>query len=109
MNIADLDKLKDIQAYIWDKNKERGFSEDTPERKLLMLMEESGELAKAIRKSIGMGFSDSTKITDLKEELADVQIILLGLASTLDIDMLEAIREKEQKNSKRSWSSRETL
>ncbi|HEY2003809.1 MAG TPA: MazG nucleotide pyrophosphohydrolase domain-containing protein [Candidatus Saccharimonadia bacterium] len=104
MNIAEIDNLKDIQTYIWDKNKERGFSEEAPERKLLMLMEESGELAKAVRKSIGMGFSDSTKTTDVKEELADVQIILLGLASTLNIDMLEAVREKEQKNSKRSWS-----
>jgi NTP pyrophosphatase (non-canonical NTP hydrolase) len=104
MNIADINTLKDIQNYIWEKNKERGFSQEAPERKLLMLMEESGELAKAIRKTIGMGFSDSTKITDIKEELADVQIILLGLASTLNIDMLEAIREKERKNSKRSWS-----
>lgn len=68
-----------------------------------MLMEESGELAKATRQAIGMGFSKTTATTDIKEELADVQIILLGLASTVGVDMLEAVREKEKKNSERSW------
>lgn len=105
MNIEDIDSLQQIQEYIWEKNKERGFSNELPERKLLMLMEESGELAKAIRKTIGMGFSKNTVTTDVREELADVQIILLGLASTLDIDMLEAVREKELKNCSRSWTA----
>lgn len=103
MNIIDVDSLQEIQRYIWQKNVDRGFSEEPPEKKLVMLMEESGELAKAIRQTIGMGFSKTTSMTDIKEELADVQIILLGLASTLGIDMLEAVREKEAKNSKRTW------
>jgi NTP pyrophosphatase (non-canonical NTP hydrolase) len=103
MNIPDNDSLQELQKYIWQKNIDRGFSEEAPEKKLLMLMEESGELAKAIRKTIGMGFSDTTVTTDIKEELADVQIILLGLASTMGIDMLEAVREKEAKNSTRTW------
>lgn len=103
MNITDTDSLQKIQEYIWQMNKDRGFSSEPPERKLLMLMEESGELAKAIRQAIGMGFSETTKMTDIKEELADVQIILLGLASTLGIDMLEAVRDKEAKNAQRKW------
>lgn len=103
MNITDSDSLQEIQKYIWQKNIDRGFSEEAPEKKLVMLMEESGELAKAIRQTIGMGFSETTKMTDIKEELADVQIILLGLASTMNIDMLEAVHQKEAKNSKRSW------
>lgn len=104
MDISETDSLRKIQEYIWQKNKERGFSGEAPEKKLIMLMEESGELAKAIRQTIGMGFSKDTKMTDIKEELADVQIILLGLASTLDIDMLDAMPEKEKKNSKRTWA-----
>ncbi len=104
MNITDTDSLQEIQKYIWQKNIDRGFSEEPPEKKLVMLMEESGELAKAIRQAIGMGFSETTTMTDIKEELADVQIILLGLASTMNVDMLEAIREKEEKNSRRNWS-----
>ena len=104
MDISAIDSLQEIQEYIWDKNKERGFSKEAPERKLLMLMEESGELAKAIRQAIGMGFAESTKTANIKDELADVQIILLGLASTLNIDMLDAVREKEKKNSTRTWS-----
>lgn len=104
MNIPDTDSLQKLQDYIWQMNKDRGFSHEPAEKKLIMLMEESGELAKAIRKTIGMGFSETTKVTDIKEELADVQIILLGLASTLNIDMLEAVREKEAKNAQRTWA-----
>jgi NTP pyrophosphatase (non-canonical NTP hydrolase) len=104
MNIANIDNLKEIQTYIWEKNKERGFSKEAPERKLPMVMEESGELAKTVRQTIGMGFSKTTMMIDIKEELADVQIILLGLASTMNIDMLKAVREKERKNWGRAWS-----
>jgi NTP pyrophosphatase (non-canonical NTP hydrolase) len=39
----------------------------------------------------------------VREELADVQIVLLGLASMLDVDMFEAVKEKEEKNRKREW------
>ena len=84
-------------------NIDRGFSDNTPEQKMLLLTEEFGELAKAIRKTIGMGFDKATTTTEVKEELADVQILLLGLASTLEIDMTEAIRDKEKKNTVRVW------
>ncbi len=84
-------------------NIDRGFNLEDPSKKMVMLMEEVGELAKAVRGVAGMKFSDSTKQTELKEELADVQIVLLGLASLLDVDMFEAVTAKESKNSKRSW------
>lgn len=103
MDINKLESLQDIQKYIWQMNIDRGFSGNTPEQKMLLLTEEFGELAKAIRKIVGIGFDETTTTTEVKEELADVQILLLGLASTLNIDMTEAIRLKEEKNRKRSW------
>ena len=71
-----------------------------------MLMEEVGELAKAVRQQVGLKFTDTTKRTDLREELADVQIVLLGLASMVDEDMFTAVQEKERKNSQNSDNSR---
>lgn len=84
-------------------NVERGFNTEDPSKKLVMLIEEVGELAKAVRKEAGMKFTDTTKKTELTEELGDVQIVLLGLASMLKVDMLEAVREKEKKNRERKW------
>ena len=103
MSIPTKDSLKDLQAYIWQMNKERGFNLEDPSKKLVMLMEEVGELAKAVRGVIGMKFTDTTKETELKEELADVQIVLLGLASLLEVDMYDAVAQKEAKNRKRTW------
>jgi NTP pyrophosphatase (non-canonical NTP hydrolase) len=95
--------LQELQAYIWQKNIDRGFSEESAERKMLMLTEEVGELAKAVRQHIGMGFSETTSKSEAAEELADVLIITLGLASTLKIDIFEALVGKETKNAKRKW------
>ena len=96
--------IKELQAYIWQKNIDRGFSEESAERKMLMLTEEVGELAKAVRQHIGMGFSETTSTSEAAEEVADVLIITLGLASTLKIDIYDALVNKEEKNAKRKWS-----
>jgi NTP pyrophosphatase (non-canonical NTP hydrolase) len=96
--------ITELQKYIWQKNIERGFSRETAERKMLMLTEEVGELAKAVRQHIGMGFSSTTSRSNISEEIADVLIILLGLASTVDIDVFDAITQKESKNANRKWS-----
>jgi len=96
--------IKELQAYIWQMNIDRGFSGDSAEQKMLMLTEEVGELAKAIRQHIGMGFSETTTKNEAAEELADVLIVALGLASTLQIDVFDAIVQKEAKNAKRTWA-----
>lgn len=85
MKITD---LKEFQSYIWQKNIDRGFADQSAEKKMLMLAEEVGELAKAIREHTGMGFSASTSRRQTAEEIADVIIITLGLASKLDIRLL---------------------
>ncbi len=104
MEIPKNDSLRGLQEYIWQMNIERGFNTEDAGKKLVMLMEEVGELAKAVRKTIGLGFSDTTRTADLEEELADVQIILLGLASMHNIDMFDAVAKKEEKNRSRTWS-----
>lgn len=101
--IPDNESLRELQKYVWQMNVERGFNTEDPSKKLVMLIEEVGELAKAVHKEAGMKFTDTTKKTELTEELGDVQIVLLGLASMSNVDMLEAVREKEKKNRERKW------
>lgn len=95
--------LKELQKYVWRMNHERGFNTDDPSQKLVMLVEEVGELAKAVRKKAGLKFSATTKQTEIEEELADVLIVLLGLASLLEVDMPAAVAAKEAKNRSRTW------
>ncbi len=97
------DSLEELQRYIWQLNIERDFNTEDASKKLVMLMEEVGELAKAVRKHVGLKFSETTRQTDIAEELADVQIVLLGLASMLGIDMHQAVLGKEKKNRDRTW------
>ena len=103
MNFPNNDSLKGLQKYIWQMNIDRKFNREDASKKFVMLMEEVGELAKAVRKEAGLKFTDTTKMNDIKEELADVQIVLLGLASLLNIDMFEAVEQKEKKNRSRKW------
>jgi NTP pyrophosphatase (non-canonical NTP hydrolase) len=100
---SDLESLKQIQAYIWQMNIDRGFNLEDLSKKMLMLTEEVGEIARAIRKLSGLKFDASTAQSDLAEEIADVFIVLLGLASVAKIDVAEAVKLKEVKNKKRSW------
>lgn len=102
-NLPKNDSLTKLQEYIWQMNIERGFNTEDASKKLVMLMEEVGELAKAIRKHVGMKFTDTTREQELREELADVQIVLLGLASMLNEDMFRAVVDKEKKNRTRQW------
>jgi len=46
------DSLNKLQDYIWEINKERGFTTESESEKLVMLVEEVGELARAIRKKV---------------------------------------------------------
>lgn len=92
-----------LQDYVRRMVITRGFDNESVSNKLVLLMEEMGELAKAVRKEAGMKFSETTRRTELEEELADVQIVLLDIASKLGVNMRAAVAAKEMKNSQRTW------
>ena len=95
-----------LQQYIHDMVVRRGFDKETPHDVLLLMVEEVGELAKAVRKYSGLKSDEERKgrYPALEGELADVFIYLLDLANLLDISLFRALHEKEQENEKRSWS-----
>ncbi len=94
-----------LQAYIARVVLQRGFGNETPRDILLLLVEEVGELAKALRKAGGLktDVQDSRDAT-IAPELADVLIYILDLANALSLDLAEALIAKEEVNQTRSWA-----
>ena len=98
--------LNEIHDYIRKIITIRGFSEQRVQDKMLLLLEETGELAKAIRKTLPEASIDYNKIenyTDIEEEIADVFIVLVSICNRLNINLYDAMRKKEEKNIKRQW------
>lgn len=105
-NLKQSSTLSDIQTYIKKVLKLRGFEVQTTKDKILLLVEEVGELAKAVRKNSAGASVDPEKIENydsVQSEIADVLIVLISVANTLDIDIFESLKEKEQININRKW------
>ena len=94
-----------LEQYVEDMVNIRGFAQETPQDCLLLLTEELGELAKEVRKSHTHIKNDTSKnnTDNLKGELGDVFMMLLALRRTLNIDLVDAFREKEILNCDRIW------
>jgi NTP pyrophosphatase (non-canonical NTP hydrolase) len=95
--------LKELQKYYAEKSKERGFDKETAQDTLLLMMEEMGELARAIRKNAGIKTDDKSKVYAIEEELADIFIYLLHISNILKLDLEESFWKKEEENKKRIW------
>ncbi|HEY5805795.1 MAG TPA: MazG nucleotide pyrophosphohydrolase domain-containing protein [Candidatus Saccharimonadales bacterium] len=103
MQLKDNPTLADLQDYVRAMVTERGFDGETVAQRFMLLLEETGEFAKAARKAEGMKFAADTETKEVAHEAADVFIILLGLCNMLNIDLEQAFREKEEHNKKRIW------
>ncbi|MHB1864666.1 MAG: MazG nucleotide pyrophosphohydrolase domain-containing protein [Candidatus Saccharimonadales bacterium] len=97
--------IRDYQELIKKLVIDRGFDKETVPEVFTLLVEEVGELAKAIRKENGQKIDKQKAQYDIQEELADVFWMLLDLSNRLDIDLGEAFRSKEIKNSSRKWTT----
>lgn len=98
--------VDDVQEYIKKVITLRGFANQRVQDKMLLLLEETGELAKAIRKTLPEASIDYSKIenyTDIEEELADVFIVLTSICNELNINLYDAIINKEKNNVEREW------
>jgi NTP pyrophosphatase (non-canonical NTP hydrolase) len=93
--------LAALQIYYQRIAERRGWSEETPKDTLLLITEEIGELARAIRKTEGIRRDGSYDDDSVAEELADVQLYLVHLANGLHINLSDAVNHKEAINHKR--------
>lgn len=97
--------LEHLQQYISDIVVRRGFDKESTKDMFLLMVEEIGELAKAIRKYTGLKIDarNKDKYLDVKQELADIFIYLLDLSNSCNIDLFAAFYNKEKMNEKRIW------
>lgn len=104
-NLTNKSSVGEMQAYVHNMILERGFKKEDVKDVMILLTEEIGELAKAIRKTTGlkMDISKDNDKYDIKEEVADVFNYLLSMCDVLDIDLFECWKQKEQKNFERIW------
>lgn len=98
--------LEQIQTYMRFMAEQRGFNQETASATMLILVEEVGELAKALRKHIGLKIDHERLASygNLSHEMADVFICLVMLANKCDINLFDALLAKESVNKQRSWS-----
>ena len=105
--LTDKSSINEIQSYIKEVMQIRGFNKEKSSDKLLLLVEEVGELAKAIRKNennLGIDKTKEYNYSSIESEIADVFIVLLSICDILNIDLLKAFLNKEEENIKRIWS-----
>ncbi|MFH5881728.1 MAG: MazG nucleotide pyrophosphohydrolase domain-containing protein [Candidatus Izemoplasmataceae bacterium] len=95
--------IKDLQNHI----KMVDFNPEKKYEVVLKLFEEVGELSVEMRKAHQLGLTDEVK-KNIKYELYDVLHYVTVLANIYDIDLEEAIIEKDQINAKR-YNDREVL
>lgn len=104
-NLNEKPTLKNLQNYVTELEKERGFAHQTIIDKCLLLGEEVGELFKAVRKSEGLAIDSNSTFTEIGDELTDIFIYLCAIANRKGIDLESAFRKKEEKNKQRVWKS----
>ncbi|HET7060045.1 MAG TPA: DUF5798 family protein [Candidatus Saccharimonadales bacterium] len=93
--------LEDFQKLVRKLVVERGYNQETVPEVLMLLIEEVGELAKAIRKINGQVTHADSKVHQVEDELADCLWLLVDISNRLDIDLEAAFRAKETKNRNR--------
>lgn len=95
--------LPDVQQYIKQVVKHRGFDKQSVDHEFRMLVEEVGELAKALRKQNGGSIAQDSKNHELAHECADVLWMLTCICNSMGIDLEQALRQKEELNKTRTW------
>lgn len=98
--------ISGLQEYYRRISARRNWDGETPKDILLLITEEVGELARAIRKSEGLHRHHDYEDSKIASELADVQLYLVHLASALNIDLSEAVTAKESINAERFNASK---
>lgn len=92
--------LKALQKQYGAIAKRNGWDNESARDTMLLLTEEIGELARAVRKHEGLKRDGDYK-EELGDELADVQLYLAHLANATGVDLGEAVTAKIKKNAKK--------
>jgi len=105
--INEKSSLTDIQEYIEKAVDMRGFTNQPIQDTMLLLLEEVGELAKAIRKtetSLSVDVDKPQSYSTVENEAADVFFVLAAVCNKFNINLFKALVEKEKANCTRNWA-----
>jgi len=90
--------IKHLQKYVAEKIEQRGFADETLHERLILLVEEIGELASACRKISGMNVDVNRNIKhNAGEEIADVINLVFAVGIKLGIDVEKEFFKKESR------------
>jgi NTP pyrophosphatase (non-canonical NTP hydrolase) len=106
--------LPALQAHIDALCEARGWHKNSNEERFLLMIEEVGELAKAMRKAAKIQieqnnpdkpvWTDAQIQANLAEEFADVLMYLADLANMFGVDLEQAYRGKIAAIAQRNWT-----
>lgn len=96
--------IRHLQTYIHEKIKSRGFDDESLHERLLLLVEEIGELTKGCRKISGMNVDvKRNKKVDVGEEIADCINMIFAVGIELGFDIEKEFIKKEKIVDKRFY------
>jgi NTP pyrophosphatase (non-canonical NTP hydrolase) len=100
-------EIKEAQKLVREHLEKIGYTkiETTPTHAFLHLVEEIGEVSRSLLYSQtprGSAIANTTKPSDLEDEVADIFWQTLKLASYLDMDLESAFKNKFEKNKAKS-------
>jgi NTP pyrophosphatase (non-canonical NTP hydrolase) len=90
--------LKAFQEYYRRAALQRGYAKEGPKDCLLLMVEEVGELARALRKREKLVRHGSYPDSSEAQELADVFLYVVHMANVLELDLAHIVRDKEVMN-----------
>ena len=112
--VPDRLTLPALQAHIDALCEARGWHKNSNEQRFLLMIEEVGELAKAMRKAAKLqieqdnpdkpAWSDAEIQANLAEEFADVLMYVADLANMFGVDLEQAYRAKVEAIAQRRWA-----
>lgn len=100
--------FRTLQKAVEHMVRRKRFDRETTIDLILLLTEEIGELARAVRAIVGLKSSRRTPHLRraVEHELADCTIYLLAIGNRFQIDMEDAVRNKLGRDLARSWRAR---
>lgn len=104
--LNDKSSLGEVQKYVNEVNEIRGFNNQEITKTMLLLIEEVGELAKAIRKQatdIATDINKEYNYDTVESEVSDVFYVLSCVCNKLNIDIFNCLKDKERENINRVW------
>jgi NTP pyrophosphatase (non-canonical NTP hydrolase) len=93
--------VKSFQHYYRRVALQRGYAKESAKDCLMLMVEEVGELARAIRKRAKLMRHGNEIVNQQALELADVFIYVVHMANILKVDLAKVVQEKEQINIKK--------